>query len=96
MALPEYAALEEPGLWRILVRVQPGAKKNQVDGIHAGRLKLRLTAPAVENKANKALVAFAAKLFQVKKSRVTLASGERSREKALLITAESLPTWPGV
>jgi len=94
MPLPEYASEAGQGLWRILVRVQPGARKNEVDGIHAGRLKLRLTAPAVENKANKALIVFAAKLFQVKRSSVQITSGEKSREKTLLIAAETLPPWP--
>lgn len=94
MELPEYASLAGPGQWRIQVRVLPGAKRNEVDGVHDGRLKLRLTAPAVENKANKALIAFAAKLFQVKKSGVSIVSGEKCREKTLLIAAESSPPWP--
>lgn len=74
--------------------MQPGAKRNFVDGVHDGRLKIRLTAPAVENKANKALIAFAAKLFEVKKSAVLLDSGEKSRNKTLLIASQSSLPWP--
>ncbi len=91
---PEYASPCGPGLWRVQVRVVPGARKDAVDGVHDGRLKLRLTAPAVDNKANKALVAFAARLFQVKKSGVSIAGGEKCREKTLLVAAETSPSWP--
>lgn len=94
MALPEYVSEAGPGEWRVLVRVQPGARKTEVDGLYAGRLKIRLTAPAVDNKANKALVAFAAKLFEVKKSAVSIVGGEKSREKTLLIVSQSSPAWP--
>jgi hypothetical protein len=92
--LPEYVSPCGPGRWRVQIRVVPGARKDAVDGMHDGRLKVRLTAPAVDNKANKALVAFAATLFHVKKSGVSIASGEKSREKTLLIAAETSPSWP--
>ncbi len=94
MPLPEYVSELGPGSWRVLVRVVPGAKRDEADGIHAGRLKIRLTAPAVDNKANKALVAFAAKLFGIRRSGVSIQSGEKSREKTLLIVANSSPSWP--
>jgi len=92
--VPPYASRVGSGQWRVLVRVLPGARKDEVDGVHDGRLKIRLAAPAVENKANKALIAFAARIFQVKKSGVSIASGEKSREKTLLIAAETSLPWP--
>lgn len=82
------------GRWRLRVWVQPGAKRDELAGMYQGSLKVRLNAPAVDNKANKALVAFAAKLFGIRRSGVSIQSGEKSREKTLLIVANSSPSWP--
>lgn len=82
-----------PGSWRIAVRVQPSAKKNEITGVDNGRLRIRLTARAVDDKANKALAAFVAELLAMRPGRVRLASGRTSREKSLIVTAESEPCW---
>ena len=63
------------------VRVQARASKNEVAGVMAGALKIRLQAPAVEDRANQALCAFLAELLKRPKSAVRLLSGERSRSK---------------
>jgi len=65
----------------VKVRVIPNAKKNEFAGFREGELLLRLNAPAVEGKANKAAVQFMAKFFGVSRSAVVLARGERSRHK---------------
>jgi len=91
---PEYAEPTGDQSWRVRVWVQPGAKKSEVDGIHDGRLKIRLQAPAVENKANKALMAFMAKIFGVRKNRVRIERGEKSRAKTLIIESQAVPPWP--
>jgi uncharacterized protein (TIGR00251 family) len=62
-------------------------------GIHDGRLRIRLAAPAVENKANKALVAFVAETLGLRTAKVTLASGETGRRKRLIVEAEKEPDW---
>lgn len=67
------------------LRLQPRAKKNAVEGEYGDALKIRLTAPPVEGEANKALVAFVAKLLGVKKSAVTIESGEKSRDKRVRV-----------
>ena len=54
-ALPPFAAKAEGDGWFLAVRVQPGAKKSEYVGVADNRLRIRLAAPAVENKANKAL-----------------------------------------
>lgn len=79
--------------WHITVRVQPGAKKSEVAGITEGMLRIRLSAPAVDNKANQALIEFIAKKLEIKKNKVRLASGEKSRQKKLFITADAAPSW---
>lgn len=91
---PAYVCKEGPGVWKVDVWVQPGAKKNDVDGLYQGRLKLKLRAPAVDNKANKALVAFVADILGLKKSQVSIVGGEKSRRKTLRVEAEAVSSWP--
>jgi len=69
----------------LLVRVNPGARKSIIMGESGGRLRIRLQARPVEGKANRELARFIAGELGMKKNRVTLASGERSREKTLLL-----------
>lgn len=67
------------------LRVNPGAKKSEIMGEAGGRLRIRLQAPPVEGKANRALVRFIARVLGMKKNRVALVSGEKSREKTVLL-----------
>ena len=77
------------------VRVQPRAKKNAITGVMGDALKLSVTAPPVEGRANEAVVDFFAKLLNVSRSSVTIAAGESSRNKVVRvagITSEALRT----
>jgi len=65
------------------VRVQPRASKNEVAGELGGALKIRLQAPAIENRANEALVEFLAHLLKTPKSAVRILSGDRRRTKRI-------------
>jgi uncharacterized protein (TIGR00251 family) len=67
------------------VRVQPRASKDEITGEMAGALKIRLQAPAVEGRANEALIEFLAKLLKTSKGAVRILSGERNRIKRLEI-----------
>lgn len=69
------------GSLSIRVHVQPGAKRTQVAGLHGDALKIRVAAPALEDRANDALIEFIAKRLGVAKRDVTLASGAKSRDK---------------
>lgn len=69
----------------LLVHLQPRARKDEVAGPFGDRLKIRITAPPVDGKANAHLCAFLAVLFGVPKSRVSLESGTTGREKRLRI-----------
>ncbi len=73
------------------VRVTPGARKSEIAGEAGGRLRVRLQAPPVEGKANRELTKFIAKNLGLKKNRVSLAGGEKSREKTLLLEGLDLP-----
>jgi uncharacterized protein (TIGR00251 family) len=63
------------------VRVQPRASKDEIAGVSEGALKVRLRAPAFENRANDALIVFLAALLKTPKSAVRILAGERSRRK---------------
>jgi uncharacterized protein (TIGR00251 family) len=65
------------------VRVVPGASKNEVAGIQDGALKVKLTAPPVEGKANRACIDFLAGLLGLRRSALDIASGEKSRKKTV-------------
>ena len=72
--------------------LQPKASKDEFAGLHGERLKIRLTAPPVEGKANAHLMAFLGKAFGVAKSLVTLENGELNRQKRVRIRApQKLP-----
>ncbi len=90
---PAWAKPLGNGRWQLLVYVQPGAKKNEVAGEMDGRLRLRIAAQAVDNKANKALTGFVATLFGVRPNRVSLESGETSRKKTLTVCELPEPDW---
>jgi len=68
------------------VKVHPRARKNAITGTVGDALKLSLTAPPVEGKANQAVVEFFADFFQISRSSVTITSGESSRLKIVRIT----------
>ena len=69
------------------VRVQPRASRDEIVGIQGNHVKVRITAPPVDGKANTHLIQFLAQEFGVPKTRITLIGGECGREKRLLILA---------
>jgi uncharacterized protein (TIGR00251 family) len=74
-------AHSERGSVSFAVRVQPRASKNEVAGLMDGALKIRLQAPAVEDRANEALCKFLAEILKRPKSAVRILAGDRSRTK---------------
>ena len=66
--------------------VQPKASRNEIAGLHNNALKIRLTTPPIEGRANKAVIAFIAKLLRLPKSSVTIRSGLQNRNKEILIS----------
>lgn len=67
------------------IRVQPRARKNAIVGELGGALKLALTAPPVEGKANQACVEFLAEFLNVPRTSVTIVGGHSSRNKLIRI-----------
>jgi hypothetical protein len=72
------------------VLVAPRASSDRVIGLHAGRLKIGITAPPVDGAANEHTVRFVAEVLGVTKGQVTLARGATGRRKRLLIAGISL------
>jgi uncharacterized protein (TIGR00251 family) len=71
------------------VRVHPGARRNAIAGVHDGALKVSLTTPPTDGRANQALVAFLAAELHIPRARVTLLTGAASRSKSLRIAGLS-------
>jgi len=67
------------------VKVHPRAKKNAITGEVGDALKLALTAPPVDGKANEACIEFLAKFLKVPRSSVTIAAGHSSRNKVIRV-----------
>jgi uncharacterized protein (TIGR00251 family) len=67
------------------VRAQPGARRNAVVGEHAGALKVAVTAPPQDGRANQAIAEVLQETLQVKRAQVELLRGRASRAKAFLI-----------
>lgn len=67
------------------LRVQPRASRCGVDGVAAGRVRIRLTAPPVEGAANDALLRLLADLLETPRTRLELVAGQGGREKAVFV-----------
>jgi uncharacterized protein len=78
----------------LAVRAQPGAKKTAITGTYgegaAAQLKIAVHAPAIEGRANQALIVFLAETFSIPKSAVEVVSGELSRSKVFLLRGVTL------
>ncbi len=85
---------EATGGVRLAVRAQPGAKKTAIVGVYgegdAAQLKIAVQAPPLEGRANAALIAFLADLFDLARNQVELVSGELSRSKVFLLRGVTL------
>ena len=96
---PEKSFLRDhPEGCSLAVRVQPGAKRTAITGVHGegteSRLKIALQAPPIEGRANEALVAFLADLFNLPKACVVISHGHTGRSKLVILhglrTSEAL------
>jgi hypothetical protein len=75
----------------LAIRVTPRSRKNTIDRIlNDGTIKVKLTAPPVQAKANKALVKFLAEILDIKQSDIEIIAGEKGRNK--LVTIYGLET----
>ncbi len=75
---------------KLPVDIKPKARNNQVLGIINSRLKIAIAATAVDNQANKALIAFISKLLSIKKQEIVIARGLTNHLKVLLLPSHAL------
>jgi uncharacterized protein (TIGR00251 family) len=68
---------------RFAVHVQPRASRSEIVGLHGSALKVRLSAPPVDNAANEALVRMIAEALRVPRSSVRVVAGQTSRAKTI-------------
>jgi uncharacterized protein (TIGR00251 family) len=73
----------------LTVRIHPGAHRIAITGVHAEALKISLTTPPVDGRANEALIALLADTLRLPKARITLLTGATSRSKTLRIAGKS-------
>jgi len=67
------------------IRVQPRASRNAIAGLMGDAVKLAITAPPVDGKANQAVISYLAELFRVAKSSIVIVSGETGRNKLIAV-----------
>ena len=80
---------ESPGAVTFAVKVHPRAKKDAITGELGDALKLSITAPPAEGRANQACIDFFAKLLNLPRSSITIAAGTSSRRKVIRVTGLS-------
>ncbi len=88
--LPSYLRPGSPDGVSIRIRAAPGASQNRLEGVYGTALRVRIKAPPVDGKANKALTRFLADLLQVPHNSVHLTHGESSRDKVVHIASVQL------
>ena len=69
----------------IKAKIVPGSSKNKIVGVYNNALKITITAPPVEGKANKKCIAYLSKYFATAKSRIEIISGKTSKNKLIKI-----------
>ena len=83
--MTDWVVKDTPGGATFAVRVTPRARKDEIAGVQGDALKVKLAAPPVEGAANVALCAFLAEQLGVRKSAVTLVTGQASRQKVVRV-----------
>jgi len=84
--MTEWSITEVNGGVTFSVRVVPRSSRNQIVGVEGGALKIKLTAPPVEGAANAALIEFVAEWLGVRRSAVSIVSGDKARNKVVRVS----------
>jgi len=88
--LPEGLITESSEGVTMRLHLQPRSSRTEICGIQGDELKVRVTAPPVEDAANRLCIEFFAKLFKLPKSAVSIMSGHKSRHKRLFISGVTM------
>jgi len=85
MAEASFHILETSNGLEVRIYAQPRARRSEIAGAYNGALKIKISAPPVDDAANRAIVGFFAVLLDIPQSRVRIASGMKSRNKTLVV-----------
>ncbi len=83
--MSEWSITEANGSVTFAVRVVPRSSRSQIAGVEGGALKIKLTAPPVDGAANAALIEFVAEWLGVRRSAVSIISGDKARNKLVRV-----------
>lgn len=78
------------GAVRIPCHIQPRSSRCKISGVHGDAIKIALTAPPVDGKANTSLIEYLSEIFSVPKSRISIVSGETGRNKVIEVSGSSV------
>lgn len=87
--MSDWFRVSSDGSITLTLHIQPGAKRTECAGLHGDALKIRLSAPPVDGKANAALIEYVAERLDCGRAAVTLKSGQTSRRKVLAVTGST-------
>lgn len=90
MIVPDFVSKCSKGGWYLRIWAQPKSKKTETNGVIEGKLKIKVNAPPVDNKANECLLKFLSNTLGLKKSEIDLVKGEKGREKLFWIKKEKV------
>jgi hypothetical protein len=90
MSDPRWRIRQTDSGLEVALHVQPRARRDEIVGVHNGALKLKVSAPPVDDAANRAVIEFFAALLDVPKTRLQIVAGLKSREKVLRIESVSI------
>jgi len=79
----QFEVFTKSGVNCLRVRIQPRACRNEIAGTHGNALKIRLTAPPIEDRANRQLLDFLSELLDLRKDQVSILTGLHSRTKTV-------------
>lgn len=78
---------------QLFVKAVPNSSKNEITGLLENALKIKIKAPAVDNRANEELVKFLSKTFKIAKSKITIESGNTSKLKIVYLSDISIDNF---
>ena len=79
----QFEVTQTPSGLRMPIRVIPRSPRDRIDGVRAGRLLVRVTAPPVDSAANEGVVALLARTFDVPRASIRIVSGGTGRNKTV-------------
>lgn len=87
--IPVFVDQAEPNVLRLRIYVQPGASRTQLSGLHGDAIKIKVSAPPEDGRANAELCEFIADFLGCAKRQVELFSGDKSRHKKVNVRGMS-------